>query len=341
MHTSLSFIVCLSVLSPSEGAETPAPVRSAPLDSLAADISMLGFIPSGGEFLVLAASNGWFGLISEVRITPVDAAGDDPSLGLLDGEDTYYGTAPWSQEGDIVLVTAPEHSCYPSGVPCSVIPGTTFSFVIMGFGRLVKPSVALGSPGLNVVDINPDSSGTLSLTLDDPGVYWVEVMQHTDRGPSIELLFPIVSGGNVNDVFSGSVPVPRSDASSSGEVLEEINGLRESLSLPELQRDPVLDSLASIRAGNLALSGTLDHIDTETGSLEELLPERTGTYGENIGRGRGYQEAWSMIMTSPFHLQTCISPEYARVGMAGAVETDDYRWQLVLVQVFTYEGTGK
>lgn len=287
---------------------------------------------------MLAASNGWFGLVSEVRIMPMDAAGDDPSRGLPGVEEAYYGTAPWSSGADVVLVTAPEHSCYPSGVPPSVLPGTTVTFTILGFQRLAEPSVALGTPGLQVLDLRPDSSGTLTLALTEPGVYWVEVMQNTVRGPSIELLFPIISGGDVNDVFSGRIPVPRSGAASPGEVLEEINRLRESRSLPGLQRDPELDSLASIRAGNLALSGTLDHISTETGSLADLLPDRTGTYGENIGRGRGYREAWSIIMTSPFHLRACLSPDYTNAGLAGAVESDEYRWQLVLVQVFTGEG---
>jgi len=57
-------------------------------------------------------------------------------------------------------------------------------------------------------------------------------------------------------------------------------------------------------------------------------------YGENIGRGRGYQEAWSMILISPFHLQTCMAEAYTHMGISGAVETSEYEWQLVLVQVF-------
>ena len=41
-----------------------------------------------------------------------------------------------------------------------------------------------------------------------------------------------------------------------------------------------------------------------------------------------------MILTSPFHLQTCLSESCTHAGIAGAVDSSEYEWQLVLVQVF-------
>ena len=65
------------------------------------------------------------------------------------------------------------------------------------------------------------------------------------------------------------------------------------------------------------------------------LPDTLSVFGENIARGRGYAEAWSMILLSPFHLNACLNPNYSRTGLAGAVDPSDYQWQLVLVQVMT------
>jgi uncharacterized protein YkwD len=67
--------------------------------------------------------------------------------------------------------------------------------------------------------------------------------------------------------------------------------------------------------------------------LPEILPEDISIYAENIGRGKGYQEAWSMILISPFHLQTCLSEAYNKIGISGAVDSSEYEWQLVLVLV--------
>jgi uncharacterized protein YkwD len=163
-------------------------------------------------------------------------------------------------------------------------------------------------------------------------------MQQTPQGPSVELLFPVVAGGSTEDVFTGALSSPGSTAGSPEAILEEMNLIRSERGLPPLSRTGVLDSVASHRAGNLAISGEVNHIDRVAGSLQQLLPSNIGAYGENIGKGEGFQEAWSMILISPFHLRTCLSEMYTSVGIGGAADCSSYEWQLVLVQVFC-EGT--
>lgn len=316
------------------------PVRTVALDSLACSISALGYIPSGGDLMVLAASSGWFGPLSGVRILPDESEGLEGIPGFSADVQDRYGSAQWSAGGDIVLVTAPAPSCVPLGLSPGVPAGSSVSFRLKGFLSLRKPEVAMLTPRMEIIGITPDSSGVIGFFAMDRGVYWVEVMQQTSGGPIIELLFPVISGGNAADVLNRNIPVPRSGADSPSMVLEEMNHLRESMGIPPLLRTDELDSIAAIRAGNLAFSGAFNHIDLEAGSLEQIIPQGIGRYGENIGRGRGYREAWSMILISPFHLRTCISGNYSRAGLAGAVDCREYQWQLVLVQVFA-SGTGK
>ncbi|MCD4774758.1 MAG: hypothetical protein K8S15_01740 [Candidatus Aegiribacteria sp.] len=311
-----------------------SPQRIPQLDSLASDISFLGYIPSGGRFTILAAYNNWFGLLTSVRLLPGDS--DEMAALLMDtsGKYRYYGAAPWTPDGDMVLVTAPQYICLPSNLQPAVAVGSQAFFFIDGYELLSEPQTAIGTPNLEVFEICPDSAGRFLFNTPLKGVYWVEVMQQTSSGPSIELLFPIIAGGTAADVFNGTMRITGSEADSPSEVFRELNSIRHSKGIQILQPSGTLDSLASIRAENLAFSGSFSHFGLNTGSLPEILSQSISVYGENIGRGRGYQEAWSMILISPFHLQTCMAEAYTHMGISGAVETSEYEWQLVLVQVF-------
>jgi hypothetical protein len=114
------FMIVLPLLSAYSAAEQAPPLRAASLDSLAWEVSTLGYVPSGGEFAVLAASSGWFGLISGVRLLPGDSVELAELLVDTTGEQAYFGIAPWSPGGDIVLVSAPAVTCWPVGIRPSV-----------------------------------------------------------------------------------------------------------------------------------------------------------------------------------------------------------------------------
>ncbi len=310
------------------------PQRISQLDSLALDISLMGYIPSGGEMLILAASNNWFGLLSGVKLLPGDSDELDSILADTTGKWRFFGSAFWNPAGDILLVTAPAPKCLPRHMESTVQVDSQAVFYFDGYELLSEPQTAVSTPYLDVLEISPDSTGRFSFRTPLRGVYWVEVMQQTPSGPSIELLFPVIAGGTAEDVFMGTITIPVSEADSPSGILHELNAIRRSRGVPTLEASEILDSLASIRAGSLAFYASFSHFGLNTGSLTEILPDSISVYGENIGRGRGYQEAWSMILISPFHLQTCMSETYTHAGISGAVDTEEYEWQLVLVQIF-------
>ncbi len=334
----MRFCFALLTLLPAFGGELCAAsniCRSPMLDSLASDIAILGSIPRGGYLHVLASSRGWFSLLSGVVIRPGDDTGRSVSMRYSDG--FYFGRAALSQGTDSITVFAPRPKCWPMELNSCVEVDDTVEFFIQGYGDLLKPQTAVSTPSMEIFQLHADESGCFRFIVPQAGVYWVETMQWTSNGPSVELLFPVVAGGGTDDVMQGGIPIIESSASSISEILAELNDLRTAKGIPPLERDDVLDSIAGIRAENLALSGELSHFDSSAGSLQELIPEEFHLYAENISRGSGYQEAWSMILISPFHLATCISPDYSRIGLAAAVDCVDYEWQLVLVQVFASE----
>ena len=341
----ISFVVIITflipVFFPAQRIEAGfEPVRIPSLDSLAADISLLGFVPSGGNLPVLAAANRWFGLLSRVQLLP----GDSNELTAIQtdtsGQWGYYGIANWSAGGDKVLVLAPPLRCFPLELQSEVPVGSEISFIIDGYRNLKSPQTAIRTPGMEVIDLMPDSTYKFTFAAAEQGIYWVEIMEDALSGPSITLLFPVISGGTSIDVLRGDIHSAGSEAACPEDVREELNVLRENAGMPALHRDNMLDSIAQIRAAELAFSGTSVHFSAHNSSLPGILPEELETYGENIGRGAGYQEAWSMILISPFHLRTCMSPAYQHIGIAGAVDSGAYEWQLVMVQIFTSEQDG-
>ena len=336
---TITFLI--PVFFPAKGTEAGCePVRIPSLDSLASDISLLGYVPSGGNLLVLAAANHWFGLLSGVQLLP----GDSRELNSIQ-EDTsgmwgYYGIADWSAGGDKIMILAPPSRCLPLLIQPEVPTGSETSFILDGYETLRNPQAAIRTPGMQANDLIPDSTGRCIFSTEEHGIYWVEVMEQTTSGPSITLLFPVISGGTATDVLLGDMTSTASDAACPEDVLDEMNMLRENAGIPPLHRESMLDSIASIRAGALAFSGTSVHFSPLNSNLPDILPEGVETYGENIGRGAGYQEAWSMILISPFHLRTCMSPTYRNIGIAGAVDSGAYEWQLVMVQIFTSQKKG-
>jgi hypothetical protein len=314
----------------------PVPARIPPLDSLAANIVRIGFIPDAGELPVVAAASGWFGMIADIRV--VDPGSRELSRILTDstGAWAYCGLTDWPGRDGILVVLAPPPYCLPDGVTASVGTGDQVSFSLSGYTALSSPATAVRTPDMNIVDLLPDTSGVFSFQAARRGIYWVEVLSEGPNGPSVSLLFPVISGGEAMDVLEGTIPLDAPSVSSAPQILEDMNALRLRAGLDPLDRSAQLDSIAAARAAHLALTGTYDHLSSGLG-LEQMLPAGVGPFGENIARGSGFQEAWSMVLLSPFHLRTCLSPDYSFTGIGAAVDWGEGQWQLVMVQVFTGE----
>ncbi len=310
---------------------TPGMNRLKVLDRLAENVATPDYeIPTGARFILLAAYSGWLGPINEVRMLPSDEL--DAYLAELetDGKTAFFGLAGIPGTGDVLVISAPRPACLPAEVPRRTNPGETATLRLEGFDELSDPAVAVATPEMEVFRLQPREDGSLSFETREIGVYWVEVMQASPSGPSVELLFPVVCGGDILDAIYGDMRVPCSSASCIGEILKELNDLRLSMHMEPLARDPALDETASTKAAETACT---DDFRIDIRKPEKPLPPGTGTFAENTGTGKGFQEAWSMIILSPFHLETCLSPEFNRIGMGAAVENDDYRWRLVLVQI--------
>ena len=332
----MGFCAALLITVPGRLHARRAAERLESLDSLASVISRTGIIPRAGELPVLAASCGWYGPLTGLKILPGDSieiahALTGPNAGIC-----FFGTAPWSPR-DLVVITAPQPRCIPRGLQQPYRTGSEAVFRLEGIDSIPGARVAFCSPDLEVGELEADSAGYYRIPMLSSGVHWGEVMRSTDSGPEIVLLFPLLCDGDVQAVFDGGIPMTSSGASSAEEVFRELNRLRSAAGLRELERDPDLDSLAAIRASNLAMTGTTTHFGPRSGDLGSILPPEFGIYGENIGRGFGYSEAWSMILISPFHLMTCLSSDYTMGGLAGAIDSGRFQWELVLVQVFASE----
>jgi uncharacterized protein YkwD len=331
-------LLCIVPAQPA-GADAGVPELSPGLCSLASVIAEYGFLPRGGDLLLMASACGWYGFVSDVIVHPgaVDTGYILEQYAFSDPGAMLVGHAVSPDSGLTVVVRASPPMVAPTGVPAAVSVGDSVSFCLEGAtGGLESPTLAVEMPDLTVTDLAMTETWCTGFEASIPGVYWIELLDMGDNGPEVILLFPVVAGGTAFDVLTGDIPYPRSAASSAGEVLEELNGLRTSMGIRPLACDPALDSIGEIRARGLALSGSTSHFDDNGNGIGDLL-DGSVSYGENIGRGAGFDEAWSMLLISPLHLRTCLDPSFASYGSGASVDTGRDRWQLVLVQVFTAE----
>jgi uncharacterized protein YkwD len=312
-------------------AETGPPAgRVPPLDSLAADIIALGAIPESGRLILLAAFNGWPGPIGS--ITLIEGPPDE-NLDLFTPGDALWGYAGEGDGG--VLVTAAAPPCIPEGLPLGTSPGDTVRFRLLVSGAPVD-SVLLSAPDSRTTGSISDAEGWYTFRTASPGIYWVEAMADGGFGPEVLLLLPVLCGMRPEDALADGSGIPSSHASSLEQVFAEMNELRGMLGGLALARDSALDLVAGQRADSIALSGQVRH----SPGLAAEMGEGGNLFAENIGRGSGLDEAWSMILTSPAHLSACLCERYDRVGMAAAVDVGREGWQLVLVQVFSGRADG-
>lgn len=313
---------------PAGDGELPAWNRQPSLDSLAAGIQRIGDIPEAPDLLLLSAWLGWPGMISSVSFIPGGSQGDIAPSPQVQA----WGAAPPRQGMDSILVIAPWPTVLPVGLTVSAQPGETLHFGLAPDTSWSRAFLSTPAPGAG--PILPDSSGLFALVPSETGVYWIEAVKDGDSGPVVVILLPLFVGVTVLDALRGCPGVYRQEAATLGQVRGEMDSLRNASGLQGLGEDPGLDSLARVRATEVALSGRVDH----SGLLSRELPGNGLARAENVARGEGLDEAWRMVLASPAHLATCLSPRYSTLGMGASVEVDRNGWQVVLVQIF--EGAG-
>lgn len=297
----------------------PGSVRAAGLDSLAADILRLGAIPEGADMILLYASEGWPSPLGGVT----ELAGDeDPASAAAASGHPCWGYAALDGEG--ILVTAPLPACVPVGLPFAVEPGDTVRF---GLEPSLDAELLVMDPGGGFREPPGDSAGS-SFVCDSEGVYWLEAVRGDP--PSVLFLLPILSGTGLADALSGRSGIPSSRAATLGRVSEQLDSMRLESGLEPLAEDAGLESTARERAYRLAISGGFGHPD----GLDDSLSGCWSRFAENVSGGSGLDEAWSMILISPFHMRTCLDSSYSSAGMAMAAGVGLDGWRIILVQVF-------
>ena len=194
--------------------------------------------------------------------------------------------------------------------------------------------VTLLSPSMRVDTLVADSAEAVVANTAEAGVYWLEVTEQSRGDPRVVTLLPLVRGGTLEEAARGWARLSSAEVTSAGDIITGLNGLREELGLRKLAGDPALEEIARDRAITLAQRGELRHLTPGGTALPELMRGNRVAYAENIARGAGFQEAWSMILVSPTHVSSCLSRRFSRVGVSSALAVDSLGWQLVLVQVF-------
>lgn len=317
-------IMLASSAAPSgEPLHPPAGARSSALDSLASVILELGSIPSGGRLLVLSSLCGWPARTTSVSFT----SESELWVGGFSGAGDSWGFAG-SPGGQGVLVTSLTPSCIPHGLPLEVGTGgrVGFSLETSLDPALLTLSVAL--PDDSVLVLNPDSAGIYVLDAVERGVYWIEASNATASGPEVVMLLPLLSGVTVQDAMGKCMGMREPSAWTLAEVASAFDSIRTAHGLEPARRSALLDSIAGCRASDIAMAGRVSHSGLDSIALPEGLPA-----AENIGRGRTFSEALSMILTSPAHLSSCLSTRWESAGWGARVQVERDGWQVVLVGI--------
>ena len=122
-------------------------------------------------------------------------------------------------------------------------------------------------------------------------------------------------------------------------VLDEVNRVRQTLTLPTVSPDPRLGAAALYQAREMAGAGQLAHVGSGGETLQDRLRAAGYAYvrvAVNIAAGQSTPAAlvadW---MESPRHRANLLDPQAAQIGVGYAYRPDDpYRhyWTLVLAQ---------
>lgn len=301
-----------------------AGVRQPSLDLMAEAMLRAGRIPAGPDLLLLGAASGWQGMITSVRM-------GHPEMLRPPGGDLPYGFC--RDDGRAVLVRGSYPVVGLEGVPRAAPAAEVETLAISGLESLADPLVTVLHPSMRVETLSVDSAGLATAGLDGRGIHWLEVTGRSEDDPVVVSLLPLVRGGTMRDALEGELRPPATGTVSAEGVLEEMNALRTDAGLSPLTADSALEEMARSRAVTIAESGHLRHLAPVGAALPDMMRGTDLAYAENIASGAGFAEAWSMILISPTHLASCISPRFTRAGVSAAVSASPHEWQLVLVQV--------
>jgi len=117
----------------------------------------------------------------------------------------------------------------------------------------------------------------------------------------------------------------------------EINKVRAANSLPQFERNPLLDKSAALKCEDMQKDNYYDHYHPKTKKQGlEFIDERTTPYeyaSENLNAGVFYipSDVITSWMGSPTHAASILDPQFTQIGFA-ICEVASYPGQTVVVQ---------
>jgi hypothetical protein len=167
---------------------------------------------------------------------------------------------------------------------------------------------------------------------DQTGREWIELLGYGAAGPQVLALFPVAVGGQPPEIWVG---VPRPDESWISDPADAENFAatllledRRRFDLPQLERDPLLDSIARSHSADMASSGQFAHVLTSTGSIVDRLNAHDYQAlfaAENIAMGASLTEAQEGLMRSPGHRAAILSGDATHFGVGVNIRRDKER----------------
>lgn len=206
-------------------------------------------------------------------------------------------------------------------------------------GRLLAPLKKLelsvsapdGKLSRETVLAVPNGAFSLSLALDQRGVYRVELLGDEGQGPRVLDLFSLEVGVQAagTALEAPRLPEPKDESAARERTLDFINAQRRLQKLPPLRLSPRLCELEQ-RAIETP-QGALVHRDAQGQSPEERL---TGAglaylaYGENLGRQRDFTALLQSFLDSPAHRANLVNPQFTDLGLGVRRDTRSGEWTL-------------
>lgn len=193
-------------------------------------------------------------------------------------------------------------------------PYTSASVVLTSpTGRTIRPEVSMDG-----------RKSTSLLSLDEKGVWQVELLGTGPRGPESLLNFPVRVAIDLEPftVLAASELESTQSQELEERLLELLNGTRRGAGLPLLEAQSSLARVARRYSQEMAQTGIVAHVSELSGSVSDRVA-REGLHpaglAENLAMASSAAEAHVGLMASPGHRANILSPLARRVGIGVAV----------------------
>ncbi len=227
-------------------------------------------------------------------------------------------------------------------LPARIPPGATLRIE----GRLLDldtPSLVVTPPDGRPLRIPLEGDGRSfhgTVEIGARGIWTLELLGRSERGPAIAALLPLYAGMDIPD---GATPIrvesePTDVAGKERLLADEVNRLRAGRGLAPLLIDATLSRVARAYAEEIRSSGRFAHrslISGGPGDRLRLAGYRSVRAGENLAEAPSVRQAHRSLMESPGHLANLVEPGWREAGFGVALaEQPGGAMGVIVVQIF-------